>query len=255
MEKGIQTFNKVITAVMHIPSVKVDRDAFLRQQLSPYCAEETLARAIESPVGVISEKTLNRIADAVINEHTCKVTTLSAIAGMPGGLALLGTVPGDMAQYYWHIMVLAQKLAYIYGIPDMLDEDGNLSEKAMNMLTLFIGVMMGAEAANQVIKRLCSEFAMQATRHLTEQALTKSVWYPIVRQTAKWIGIKMTRQLLGRTAGKVVPIVGGLISGALTYASFHPSAKRLQKKLRQQMREMPYTKYTTSSADTVTDDL
>lgn len=144
---------------------------------------------------------------------------------------MAATIRGDMAKYYWHTFVLAQKLAYLYGIPDLRDEEGNLSETSQDMLTLFVGVMMGAAAANNVIKA----FAEQVVKRLPRQALTKTVYYPIIKQVAKWIGINLTKSSFAKGLGKAIPILGGAISGALTFASFRPSAKRLQKKLREQM--------------------
>ena len=126
-------------------------------------------------------------------------------------------------------------MAYLYGIPDLRDEDGNLSETAQDMLTLFVGVMMGAAAANNVIKNLSKAFAEQVVKHLPQKALTKTVYYPVIKQIAKWIGINLTKSSFAKGVGKAIAILGGVISGALTYASFRPSAKRLQKKLQEQM--------------------
>ena len=79
---------------------------------------------------------------------------------------MAATIRGDMAKYYWHTFVLAQKLAYLYGIYDLRDEEGNLSETSQDMLTLFVGVMMGAAAANNVIKNLSKAFAEQVVKRL-----------------------------------------------------------------------------------------
>ena len=51
------------------------------------------------------------------------MTALSAIAGIPGGFALLATVPADTAQYLGHMLRVAQKLAYLYRWPDLFEED------------------------------------------------------------------------------------------------------------------------------------
>ena len=194
-----------------------------------------MEKALVNPVEVISKDRIDALVNACINNHTAKVTTISAAAGIPGGLAMAATIPGDMAQYYWHTFVLAQKLAYLYGIPDLRDEEGNLSETSQDMLTLFVGVMMGAAAANNVIKNLSKAFAEQVVKRLPRQALTKTVYYPIIKQVAKWIGINLTKSSFAKGLGKAIPILGGAISDALTFASFRPSAKRLQKKLREQM--------------------
>lgn len=236
MSNEVTIWNKVMGAALSMPGVKVDRDDFLKKELKNYCSPEQLNLAISSrPINGVSKEIIDRIANACINSHTTKVTTISAVAGIPGGFAMAGTIPADMAQYYWHVFVLAQKLAYLYGFPDLRDENGNLTDTASDMLTLFVGVMMGASAANQAIKGLAKEFAKQVIKRLPQKALTKTMYYPIIKQIAKWIGVKLTKDTFAKGLGKVIPILGGVISGGLTLATFRPSAKRLQHKLQEEM--------------------
>ena len=236
MSNEVTIWNKVMGAALSMPGVKVDRNDFLKKELKNYCSPEQLNLAISSrPINGVSKEIIDRIANACINSHTTKVTTISAVAGIPGGFAMAGTIPADMAQYYWHVFVLAQKLAYLYGFPDLRDENGNLTDTASDMLTLFVGVMMGASAANQAIKGLAKEFAKQVVKRLPQKALTKTMYYPIIKQIAKWIGVKLTKDTFAKGLGKVIPILGGIISGGLTLATFRPSAKRLQHKLQEEM--------------------
>lgn len=236
MSNEVTIWNKVMGAALSMPGVKVDRDDFLKKELKNYCSPEQLNLAISSrPINGVSKEIIDRIANACINSHTTKVTTISAVAGIPGEFAMAGTIPADMAQYYWHVFVLAQKLAYLYGFPDLRDENGNLTDTASDMLTLFVGVMMGASAANQAIKGLAKEFAKQVVKRLPQKALTKTMYYPIIKQIAKWIGVKLTKDTFAKGLGKVIPILGGVISGGLTLATFRPSAKRLQHKLQEEM--------------------
>ena len=236
MSNEVTIWNKVMGAALSMPGVKVDRDDFLKKELKNYCSPEQLNLAISSrPINGVSKEIIDRIANACINSHTTKVTTISAVAGIPGGFAMAGTIPADMAQYYWHVFVLAQKLAYLYGFPDLRDENGNLTDTASDMLTLFVGVMMGASAANQAIKGLAKEFAKQVVKRLPQKALTKTMYYPIIKQIAKWIGVKLTKDTFAKGLGNVIPILGGIISGGLTLATFRPSAKRLQHKLQEEM--------------------
>ena len=236
MSSEVTIWNKVMGAALSMPGVKVDRDDFLKKELKNYCSPEQLNLAISNrPINGVSKEIIDRIANACINSHTTKVTTISAVAGIPGGFAMAGTIPADMTQYYWHVFVLAQKLAYLYGFPDLRDENGNLTDTASDMLTLFVGVMMGASAANQSIKGLAKEFAKQVVKRLPQKALTKTMYYPIIKQIAKWIGVKLTKDTFAKGLGKVIPILGGVISGGLTLATFRPSAKRLQHKLQEEM--------------------
>lgn len=236
MSSEVTIWNKVMGAALSMPGVKVDRDDFLKKELKNYCSPEQLNLATSNrPINGVSKEIIDRIANACINSHTTKVTTIYAVAGIPGGFAMAGTIPADMTQYYWHVFVLAQKLAYLYGFPDLRDENGNLTDTASDMLTLFVGVMMGASAANQAIKGLAKEFAKQVVKRLPQKALTKTMYYPIIKQIAKWIGVKLTKDTFAKGLGKVIPILGGVISGGLTLATFRPSAKRLQHKLQEEM--------------------
>lgn len=238
MANEVTVWNKVMSSALAIPGVKVDRDSFLISELRQYCSKDELEKAIVNPVDVLSEDRIDSLANACINNHLVKVTSLSVVSGIPGGLAMAATIPADMAQYYWHTFVLAQKLAYLYGIPDLRDENGNLTETSQDMLTLFVGVMLGAAAANNAIKNVSKAFAVQVVKRLPQKALTKTIYYPIIKQVAKWIGVKLTKDTFAKGLGKTIPILGGVISGGLTAATFRPSAKRLQKKLKEQMHDI-----------------
>lgn len=241
MANEVTVWNKVMSSALAIPGVKVDRESFLMSELRQYCSKDELEKAMKNPVDVLPENRIDSLANACINNHLVKVTSLSVVSGIPGGLAMAATIPADMAQYYWHTFVLAQKLAYLYGIPDLRDENGNLTETSQDMLTLFVGVMLGAAAANNAIKNISKAFAMQVVKRLPQKALTKTIYYPIIKQVAKWIGIKLTKDTFAKGLGKTIPILGGVISGGLTAATFRPSAKRLQKKLKEQMHDIHVT--------------
>src|SRR5574344_951207 len=237
MGNEVSVWNKIMSVAISLPGVKVDREKFLSEELKPYCSDETkLNIAIsQRPIKVVPEYILDKIAKACINNHTTKVTCLSVVAGIPGGLTMTATIPADMAQYYWHVFVLSQKLSYLYGFPDLCDENGKLSETAQDMLTLLVGIMMGASAASQGIKYVSEQLAKQTVKKLPQIALTKTFYYPIIKQVAKWIGVKLTKDTFAKGLGKVIPILGGVLSGALTLTSFKPGATRLRNNLQEQM--------------------
>lgn len=120
-------------------------------------------------------------------------------------------------------------------MPDLCDENGNLTETSQDMLTLFVGVMMGVGAANNAITKISKAFAAQVVKRLPQKALTKTFYYPIIKQIAKWLGVKLTKETFAKSVGKAIPILGGIVSGGLTAATFKAAAKRLQKKLQEQM--------------------
>lgn len=227
------SWDKVMNAALSMPMVKVDRTAFLTKEFSMYDNADQLRD--KRPIDLFDAEAIERAARGIINSHLAKATVASTAAGIPGGLAIAATMPADIAQYYWHVLVVAQKLGYLYGWPDLLDEKGQITEGTRNVLTLFVGVMFGAQAANKLVGEIAKRVSLQAAKRLPQQALTKTMYYPVIKQVAKWIGFKMTKDTFGKGVGKAIPILGGVLSGAITAFSFKPMAEKLQKHLREEM--------------------
>lgn len=227
------SWNKVMDTALSMPLVKVDRTEFLTKEFSMYGNTDLLN--CKRPIDIYNENILENVAKSAINSHLIKVTATSAAVGMPGGFAMAATIPTDIAQYYWHVLVLAQKLGYIYGWPDLLDGKKEVSENTRNVLTLFVGVMFGVQAANKIIGEVAKQFSIQVAKRVPQQALTKTMYYPIIKQIAKWIGVKMTKDTFGKGLSKAIPVLGGIMSGTITAVSFKPMANKLQNELRSQM--------------------
>ena len=227
------SWDKVMNLALSMPMVKVDRTAFLTKEFSMYDNADQLRD--KRPIDLFDAEAIERAARGVINSHLATATVTSTAAGIPGGLAMAATMPADIAQYYWHVLVVAQKLGYLYGWPDLLDDKGQITEGTRNVLTLFVGVMFGAQAASKLVGEIAKRVSLQAAKRLPQQALTKTVYYPVVKQVAKWIGVKMTKDTFGKGVGKAIPILGGVLSGAITAFSFKPMAEKLQKHLREEM--------------------
>ena len=218
-----------------MPGVKVDRVGFLRQKLRPYCNQARLQMlGSVRPYTLVSDSVVDKLALHSVNHHAALATAASTIAGLPGGLAMAATLPADITQYYYHMFVLSQKLAYLYGFPDMCDDDGELSDVACDMLTIFMGVMMGAPVADKGIAELSKAVAENAVTRLPRVALTKTALFPVASQVAKMIGMRLSKDSFAKGIGRFVPIAGGLFSGGLTLFTFRPGANRLRKRLKAQ---------------------
>ncbi len=224
----------MLEAAAKLPGVRISRAAYLRTALKRYCTEEQIETAIaKSPAAAgVALKIINDVANASIKYETSKVTGLSALAGIPGGFAMVGTVPGDLAQYMGHMLRIAQKLAYIYSWPDLFtDDDQDVDEATENVLILFIGVMFGVQIAQSGVSKVAAMVSANLARKLPQQALTKGVIYPIVKKVASYLGVGMTKKLFASGVAKAIPVVGALFSGGLTLGTFLPMSKRLQKHL------------------------
>ena len=112
-----------LAKVVRAPGVRVNREEFLRQELGKlHLSDDAIARALgSSPVlAGVPLTELDRIADEAISYETNKSAAISFVAGIPGGFAMLGTIPADLMQYYMHALRIMQKLAYLYGWGELL---------------------------------------------------------------------------------------------------------------------------------------
>lgn len=226
-------FTQVLDAAAKLPGVRINRAAYLRASLKRYCTAEQIELAVnESPAAAgIPLSIVTQAANTSIKYETSKVTGLSTVAGIPGGLAMIGTVPADLVQYMGHMLRIAQKLAYLYSWPDLFVEGEEIDEATESVLTLFVGVMFGVQIAQGGVAKVAGMIAANVAKKLPQQALTKGLIYPVVKKVAGYIGVSMTKKLFASGVAKAIPIVGAVLSGGLTLATFLPMSKRLQKHL------------------------
>lgn len=227
-------FEVVLRNAVQLPLVRVKREPFLRSQLQRHFPKQVVDQAIaESPAAAgINADQLNSIAYDSINYETSKVTALSFAAGLPGGIAMAGTIPADLTQQMAHILRIMQKLAYLYGWPSLMDEENSAIDDGMvNNLIIFAGIMFGVEGASNAIHRVAAQLALNVAKKLPRQALTKGIVYPVVKKIALALGVHMTKQTFAKSVSKVIPIIGGVVSGGLTFATYRPMACKLKDHL------------------------
>lgn len=225
----------VLRRAASLPMVKIDREVFLRKEIARHYPSIDCDRAVEhSPAAAgLTIAQIDKIARKVINAETKQTTGLSFITGLPGGVGMAVAVPADVAQYFAHVMRVEQKLAYLYGWQSLLNEQGEVDDNTMNDLLLLMGVMLGVEAAEKAVTAVATTLAQQSmAKAAKRKALIATAESPLRRMILRMLGVKLTGEATSKAAGKLLPIVGGVISGGLTYVTFKPSAKRLQEYLR-----------------------
>ncbi|WP_324785840.1 hypothetical protein [Streptomyces sp. H51] len=234
VENPESRFSAVLLAAAKLPGVRIHREAYLRSALARHCSEDDIRRAIEeTPAAAgIAPEVLDKVANDSIRYETAKVSALSAAAGIPGILALPATVPADVAQYFGHMVRIAQKLAYLYSWPDLFSDEGDdVDDATMGVLTLFFGVMFGTQSANAAVGKVAGMMSKQVAKKLPQKALTQGVIYPIVKKVAAYLGVQMTKQSFATGVSKAIPLIGAVVAGGLTFATYLPMVRRLKKHL------------------------
>ena len=197
-----------IPKVLAVQSNVIDRDEFLKEAIGDYISEDMARIAIEEDTKAagIRRKLVDTIASQIISSEVNKASGVSVAAG-----STWATLPADVVQYFGFVLRIVQKLAYLYGWKafDLTIEDGKLvSEETANELTRLIGIMFDA------------------------------------KEEDKDIGAKMGKLTLAKGVVAPVPVLGGVLSGGLTYATLRPYAERLKDRLSEQFE--PGTAMTTT---------
>lgn len=221
----------VITTAIQIPGVKVNRNKFLTEL---FATEDVAIQEVLDcgPISAgISQKRIAAIAHKHILKRTSQSSAASFVAGIPGGLAMAATIPADVMQFFGMALRLAQELSYLYGAQDLWQGGQVDDERVQNQLLLYCGVMFGVSGAVSGVRVLSAQIAKTTLKKLPQKALTKTFWYPMIKQIGKAVGIKVTKSTVAKGVSKVVPIIGGVISGSLNFASMIPMAHRLMDAL------------------------
>lgn len=221
----------IITASVQIPGVKVSRDKFLAET---FATEDVSLQAILDlgPIesGITRDK-LSLIANKLILKRTSQSSIASFVAGMPGGLAMAATIPTDIMQFFGMALRLAQELSYLYGADDLWKNGTVDEEKVRNQFIMYCGVMFGVSGAVSGVRVLSTQIAKTTAKKLPQKALTKTFWYPITKRIGNLVGINITKKTVSQGISKAIPVIGGVISGTLNFASMMPMANRLYEVL------------------------
>ncbi|MDR2516060.1 MAG: hypothetical protein LBC88_01615 [Spirochaetaceae bacterium] len=210
---------------LKFPGAKIDREMFLQKTYEKYCDQATVDNILR--VGAheagIELTLMERMAGDTIKQHTGIAAGTSFVAGIPGGLVMAATIPADVAQFYYHVLVAAQKLAYIFGLKSIDDTGNNFRE----VLTVFIGVMAGVGEAEHTLNEVIDSQFNKTLAHITlGKILDKTV-----ARIAAVIGVQLTKKSAGRIIARIVPFVSGIVSGGMTLFSYVPMCNRLKHKL------------------------
>lgn len=231
---GQITIEDVIIMALKIPGIKINRSEFLKKEFQKYYPDDVIENIVlYNPTHEkVSSEIINKISKDVIQYERLCVSGLSTVLSVPGGVAMVATLPTDIAQYYGYMLRAAQKLLYLYDFPEIDINEGQLLDSAtMNTLILCMGVMYGVAGANTALKSMTKALGLGVEKKLINTALTKGTIYPIVKSIAKWFNVRMTKEIFAGFFKKSIPVVGGVIGGGITYASFKPCCEKLQETL------------------------
>lgn len=224
-----ELYNKaldVISKTAALPIIKVNREDYLRDLFKDSPNLDLILD--QGPQTVHSPDELRKIANRVIMESTTKTAATSFLSGLPSNPALMMATGGaDVIQYFGFAINLAQKIAYLFGEEDLRLSSDEISDATKARIIACLGVMMGAAGAAGLISKTSIQAGSTVGKKLAAQALTKTSWFPLLKKVGALIGQKITKKTVEKTVTKAVPVIGGVVSGTLTFVTFKPMGEKL----------------------------
>lgn len=218
---------EVISNAVQIPGVKVNRDKFLAEQFADLGVNIQDIITLGPVEAGVSREDISNMANKLIIKRTSQSSVASFVAGIPGGLAMAATIPADIMQFFGMALKLAQELSYMYGAQNLWVDGKIDDERVKSQLIMYCGVMFGVSGAVSGVRVLSTQIAKTTLKKLPQKALTKTFWYPIIKQIGKFLSINITKSTVAKGVSKAIPVIGGVISGSLNFAAMLPMAKRL----------------------------
>lgn len=224
----------VIVMGLRTPGIRISREQFLAKELKKKYDEDTIAKAINSNPATagIDVKDIDKIADQVIKfERNC-VSGISAALSAPVGPAMAVTIPTEIVQYYGYMLRATQKLMYLYGFPEINveEKDSSFDSETINILIVCLGTMYGVAGANKAIKVMANGLGKGVSKKFLKANVQKTI-YPIIKSILKWFNVNLTKKMSAKVIENSVPVVGMVIGGTITFATFKPCCDRLKKSL------------------------
>lgn len=234
-QNGEIDIEDIVIKGLKTPGIRIKRENFLRKELIKICTEDVIQVAVDkNPMAAnIPLEEIDKIADEVIKFERACVSGISAALGVPGGWAMVATIPADIIQYYAYMLRAAQKLLYLYGFPELTaDEDGvHIDSGTMNILIVCLGVMYGVAGAKNALLTLSKALGHGVKKELLKKSLTKGTIYKIVKKVCKWFAINLNKEVFSSFFEKAIPLVGGAVGGVITYLSFKSCCDKLKESL------------------------
>ena len=204
---------------------KVNRDDFLRATF-PKIYKNNCDKILAPEELGVSQKDLYDKAREIIRNHTLKTTISSATLAIPGGTLMFASIPADLYQYCHQLLIVGQKLSYLYGMPDL---DKTNDSVQFNVLCGMLMIMLGHKI-NAASKPLIHLAIKEAGKKIIANQGSKSAFYRAITFVLKNMGIKqLSNKGIMKTMGKIIPFISSVVSGTITFSSFYPACNRLHR--------------------------
>jgi hypothetical protein len=216
--------NPLVTALIQMLTLYLQTGQVPSREVADEASKLGIRINAPQEIALVPVKQLDRLADRFVDNHRLLATGSGAVMGLPGGLAMLATIPADISALSYFSFRTISGIAQSYG-SETRSEEG----RAMALL-----VFAGASGLESV-KVAGSEVFLS---NLTKNVLTKPyrdfiVSKVVIPQLAEYMGVRAA----GKGVFKVVPVLGSVVNGTANYLFISNVAERAKSYYRMRLLE------------------
>lgn len=206
---------KIISSLIHMPRLKIDRDSFLHTEFNN---DEIVEKG---PVEAgCSREELKEKATEILNRKTSESKLIPDKESTE--LSDDMNLPKEIIHFYSIALQFAQEIAYIYGEQDLWKAGKNNPSDVRKQLTLYCATMLGYTGASQTVRVL----ATSLKKELKRKVFSKVVYYPAIKTAAKILGNDVTTDDITDGISEI-PAIGDAFSEEITSNSLQTMGTRL----------------------------
>ncbi len=209
----------IITLSLRINGVLVDRAEFLRETLTEIYPDDVVNSAISNTpqIAEIPLKKLNKIANKISKQKNKFLTGVVTRFVMPKKVSAIASIPTEITMYYAHVLYTIQKLMYLYGFPQIKNENesNELPSETITIFSICIGTMYEVDGASEALKTITSGISSGVDSENMKEILQSDECTKAMKNTNRWFAISIARGVLGSVAKKTVPVVGEIVGGVI----------------------------------------
>jgi hypothetical protein len=164
-------------------------------------------------------KRLDKIAGTFQSQNQLLVTGTGVLAGLPGGLLMLATIPADISALTYFSLRAISGISQSYGF------ESNSEEGRLTALLLFAGASGVESISIGGTQVLLTNIATNVlTKPYRDMVMTR-----VVRQIAT--------ELISKNLARVVPILGGIVGGTTNFIFLRNVGNRARNHFRMRLLE------------------
>jgi len=184
----------------------------------------------------LNHEDLHRVAFESLRKNKRKLGAIGFATGLPGGPVGLtvGTVV-DIEEYVRMLFRLTQQLGHVYGLipcpySDDIDSDvDDYFESVQEKILLGMLVGLGAGSSTLLVTKVAANIAQKQAKNIIRKTLAQQPMIALTKQIGKVLVGKVTKQGIAKCVGRAIPVIGGVINGAVSYGTVKVFGERLIK--------------------------